>query len=167
MNKFVSRFLVGATAVLATVLGVTAPASAAGFHEIRLQQSNECLDVYMARTFNDASVITYGCHGGDNQKWEITSVGGGYNQIKVKHSGKCLDVGWLEGSGNAYVRVKNCDSGSETQKWRLQGYTGFGSYFSLANLGLHGSCADKSSNDTFLIMWDRCHGGSNQKWREN
>jgi hypothetical protein len=50
------------------------------------------MDVAGASTTAGAKVIQWTCNGGNNQKWQATSLGSGRFQLKAVHSGQCLDV---------------------------------------------------------------------------
>jgi hypothetical protein len=89
-------------------------------YQIRARHSRMCLDVSGGSLSNRAQVIQWDCHGGDNQKWTFTPVGGGYYHINAKHSGKSLDVFGGIGAQGDNVMVDQWDYvGADNQLWRL------------------------------------------------
>lgn len=85
------RILMLAAAIALSVFADGASAGL-GAEQIRPVHSEKCLDVAFGSTANGARVIQFGCHGGDNQKWNIRPAGHGMFEIIAQHSGKCLDV---------------------------------------------------------------------------
>ncbi|GLZ42073.1 hypothetical protein Acsp05_56970 [Actinokineospora sp. NBRC 105648] len=133
-------------------------------YEVVVQSSDKCLDVSGANPDNGAQVIQWSCHGGPNQRWWLTSVGGGNYQVQVEHSDKCLDVSGASPSNGARVIQWSCHGGPN-QRWRL---VASGPDVYQVRVAHSDKCLDVSgaspSNGANVIQWD-CHGGPNQRWR--
>ena len=125
---------------------------------IKSRQNNECIDVYQANKDDGIAVDTYGCHGGDNQKWTYDAK----RRLVAKHSGKCLDIpgpGAKQPKGTR-VRQWDCNDGAN-QKWTYNPTNK-----SFKSEDDNGLCLDMiKSGDSAgnVILWD-CHGGENQQW---
>ena len=112
--------------------------------------TGKCLDAKGGGT----SIITWGCHGGDNQRWQVTN-------------------GWIKGINGKCLATKNGQSGKSingdpvvlqtcsraiNQQWKFEK--------GLVK-GIGGKCLDIKGGSTAdgasVIIWD-CHGGKNQQW---
>ena len=67
--------------------------------------SSTCLDLSGYNTSDNASIISFDCNGGDNQKFSFIPAENGY-QIKILSSGKCLSIKDLS-SGSSIIQ-KTC-----------------------------------------------------------
>ncbi|GAB3656826.1 RICIN domain-containing protein [Glycomyces tarimensis] len=127
------------------------------------RHSGKCADVVNGSTADGAEIIQYTCNGGDNQRWQLQSVGGGYYEIMSWRSGKCLDVSDASTANGAQVVQWPCNGGTN-QQWQLRdaggGYTELVARHS-------GKCLDVTSgsteNSARLKQYD-CNSGTNQQW---
>jgi hypothetical protein len=78
--------------------------------------NGQCLDVKGELTANSTPVITYACHGGNNQRWTV----GGDGTIRGVASGRCLDVKGAATAAGTAVQIYDCNGGSN-QRWELVG----------------------------------------------
>ncbi|MGW7167584.1 RICIN domain-containing protein [Streptomyces sp. NPDC054884] len=85
---------------------------------LKARHSGKCADVTGSSTAAGAAVQQWSCTGGDNQEWQLHTVGGGYYQILNGHSGMCLDVAGSSTADKAAVVQQACD-GRTSQQWRL------------------------------------------------
>jgi hypothetical protein len=70
-------------------------------------------DVYRASTAANTPVIQYPAHGGANQRWTFTALGGGAYQVRSAGSGLCLDAAGSRGR----VVQNACAAGTASQRW--------------------------------------------------
>ncbi|WP_075187774.1 RICIN domain-containing protein [Teredinibacter haidensis] len=134
------------------------------YYRLVNRNSNKDLDVNGGSTSDGASVLQWEWNGGNNQQWEIISVGGNYNKIKNRNSGKLLDVNGGSSSDGANV-IQWPDNGSENQHWQLIDVGG--SYYQLVNR-LSGKALDVSGglveNGANVVQWSD-NNGTNQQWQ--
>jgi hypothetical protein len=111
---------------------------------LKARHSGKCADVVGSSTTAGTAIQQWSCTGGDNQQWQLHTVGGGYYQILNRHSGLCLDVAGSATADKALIVQQICDSRT-SQQWRLRD-TGTG-YFEI--VARHsGQCLDVDSAST-------------------
>lgn len=86
-----------------------------GFYSIVQKGTTMALDVQDASLSDDAKVMSYPSHGGDNQKWAISSNGRNGYRIQAKHSGLSLAAGQTN-TNSAAVTTK-ISVNDDTQSW--------------------------------------------------
>lgn len=86
-----------------------------GFYSIVQKGTAQSLDVQDASLSDDAKVMSYPSHGGDNQKWAISSNGRNGYRIQAKHSGLSLAAGQTN-TNSAAVTTK-ISVNDDTQSW--------------------------------------------------
>ncbi|WP_028049199.1 PQQ-dependent sugar dehydrogenase [Cellulomonas sp. URHD0024] len=152
------RILVALVAVVALVVSLAGPASAAvvaGPAPIVGVGSGRCLDVDGAARTAKTGVSIYDCHGGANQAWSLTTNG----ELQVYDAATCLDVAGNDTTAPAVVQIYPCNGG-QNQKWALQAN---GSIVGVQS----GLCLDVSgrgtANGSDVILWT-CNGQTNQSW---
>ena len=112
-----------------------------------------CIDIAKADRSMGAKLITWECHGGENQIWYYEN-----GEIKSALNGYCIDIKGANSSAGAELITWRCHGGSN-QKW----------YYENGEIrsALNGYCIDIAKANPYpgasLIVWP-CHGGSNQKW---
>jgi hypothetical protein len=79
------------------------------------------MDVNGFSTANGAKVIQWTCHGGDNQKWRVSTQGAGF-RLQAVHSGACLDVAGVSTAVGAAFQQWACHTGGN-QTFKLLGAT--------------------------------------------
>ncbi|MFK7824436.1 MAG: RICIN domain-containing protein [Oligoflexales bacterium] len=89
-----------------------------GYYSIHSKNSDLCIDVLEGLHDENLSLITYQCHGGDNQKWRLIPKGGAF-YIQSKHSGKYFDT--KEKSGEIHL-VQTDFKASSSQLWQIEGF---------------------------------------------
>lgn len=133
---------------------------------LKARHSGKCADVVGSSTTAGAEVQQWSCSGGDDQQWQLHTVGGGYYQILNGHSGLCLDVSGSSTADKAPIVQQTCD-GRTSQQWQLRA-TGTG-YFEI--VARHsGKCLDVDSAFTtdgarllqYTCWNDESH--TNQHW---
>ncbi len=80
--------------------------------------SPRCVDVSGASTASGADVFQWTCHGGANQRWQLTHQGSGIYELRPSHATtRCLAVqnGW----GGSDVIQSTCN-GSAGQRWLIR-----------------------------------------------
>ena len=80
--------------------------------------SSQVVDVEGAKRINAANVDIYKKNGNNNQKFNITSVGGGYYKITSAASGRAIDISGASKKSGANV-IMWSDKGSTNQKWKI------------------------------------------------
>jgi hypothetical protein len=140
------------------------PVIPTGWVNIIAKHSGKCLDITGASTAPGTAAIQYTCWGGDNQKFQLTSVSGGYS-ITAKHSGLALEI--LGGPAVTW-------GGATVDQWYYWGGTSqiwqvvptADGYYNLkpTNDGLcMAVAAALQTNVAPVIQWS-CYGGNEQKW---
>jgi len=134
-----------------------------GQYQIVARHSGKCLDVNGVSADDEALVIQWDCHTGENQQWGFEAAAGGYYRIIVRHSGKALDVSGASPDDGAPVLQYTPHLG-ENQQWSLQPLSG-GSYRIVARhsgkaLDVSGAAEDSGAR---VIQW-ASHDGANQQW---
>lgn len=127
--------------------------------------SGKLADVSGGSTADNAAVIQWPSHGGDNQKWQAVDAGGGNFSLKAVHSGKCLTVSGDSTADGTATTQFTCTN-KNSQKWQAIP-TGTAGVYQLR--AVHsGKCLDVSGASTAdgaaIIQWT-CHSGTNQQWR--
>jgi hypothetical protein len=97
-----------------------------GYVQVRVRRSSQCLEVNQADGSkglgDNARVLQWGCHGGEQQQWKQTEVGGGFFEFRNRRSLKCLEVDQRIGGGRANggaVVQRPCHRGAQ-QQWKLR-----------------------------------------------
>lgn len=141
-----------------------APAVPTGWVNIVSKNSGKCLDVADISMALGARSIQYACWGGDNQKFQFTSVNGGY-MITAKHSGMAQEItGGTGVTWNGAPVGQWYYVGATNQTWQVTPTSD--GYFNLqpVNDGLCMDVAGISQSDGAPIQQWSCWGGDNQKW---
>jgi bacillolysin len=144
-------------------VGVGEPISA-GTYTVQTKHSGRLMDVEGVSTANGAQVHQWESWGGDNQKWQIESVGNGFYRLKARHSGKVLDVrNASQSNGGLFQQLD--DGGTANQRFQIAP-AGDGYYMIVARhsgkvLDVEGAL---QGNGARLHQWDYW-GGDNQKWK--
>ncbi|HYD41006.1 MAG TPA: PQQ-dependent sugar dehydrogenase [Anaeromyxobacter sp.] len=128
--------------------------------------SPRCVDVYGASTASGADVIQWTCHGGTNQRWQLTHQGSGVYELRPAHATtRCLAVQNGSASSGADVIQSTC-SGTAGQRWLIRTVS-TGVYElrpqSGTNLCLHVS-GGSTANGADVIQ-STCSGVSHQRFR--
>jgi len=162
------RWHVGFSAPPATAGGGSSGASrppgrVAHVGQILNRNSKRCLDVPRESTEPRANVMQYACHGGENQSFELISLGGDEYAVVNRHSGLVLDVDNASRENGANV-MQYPWGGGANQRWRMEGMSG---NFQLVNVhsGLGLDVQDRSQADGANIQQWKCHAAENQRWR--
>ncbi|MFC5724561.1 RICIN domain-containing protein [Streptomyces gamaensis] len=169
LTSLAAQFGAAAASVVLTTIGLSATASAApppaDFPvEVRLADTNKCLDVPGANAYDGAPATIYDCNGTSAQTWMLQSLNSDSSHFVLKNWGKCLDVPWANSYNGAQLQVAPCNYSTAQQFW---GYA-LGFVDRLNNsIGDATRCVDSPNgnlnNGTRVQLWD-CHGGLNQKW---
>jgi hypothetical protein len=170
-----ARLLVGATLlVVAVVVGVPAPASAAAPNRIRLISMNSLPNQNMCLTAaasTDWSVWQYRCEWQNpNDVWRMVPVGGEYFNI-VNDWGKCLDAYAFNHDNYGRVTTWDCKPGYTNQQWKpylsIYGFQLKPRHAEYDNGG-RGKCLDvyayAHDNGAPVVLWDCIGGATNQLW---
>ncbi|GIG41178.1 beta-1,3-glucanase family protein [Cellulomonas phragmiteti] len=115
--------------------------------------NGKCLDVPGGRYEPGTRVVMWGCHGGTNQRWELTG-----GTVRTQGN-QCLDVTWGATTNGTPVQLATC-SGNAAQRWVL---TAAGDLVNPQS----DKCLDvvdlNRADNALLQIW-QCGGTSNQKW---
>jgi hypothetical protein len=117
--------------------------------------TNLCADVWEESRTSGAPVVSYGCHGGANQRFALQPSGA----ITAYDGALCLDVWGAQADDGDRVVVYTCHGGAN-QKWTR---TAAGELRTAVN----GKCLDvwgAQPVDGAKLAVYPCHGGANQKW---
>jgi glucose/arabinose dehydrogenase len=142
-----------------------------GSYRIRpthVSNNTQCVDVSGASMASGADVIQWTCHGGANQRWQFTHLGGGIYEIKPTHVtglGMCLAVQNNGATAGTDVVQATC-SGATGQRWLLRLISG--DIFELSPQTGTNLCLDVSGRSTAngadVIQWT-CNSQTNQRFR--
>jgi cytochrome c peroxidase len=148
------------------VFGTPAAAPATFTSTIINVNSNQCIDIFGGRTTAGADVIQYGCHGGDNQKFQFDLVSGtaGTYTVKAVHSGLCMDI-----SGGALTAgtklIQNICSSTNSQRFSVTRQAD-GSYrMQAVHSGLTVLVPGGSTTQAAVLQQGAWTGANSQKWR--
>ncbi|MEU3710274.1 RICIN domain-containing protein [Streptomyces catenulae] len=120
----------------------------AAIYSLRNVATRNCVD----NDPNWSGVITRGCNGGNNQRFEERpGKSNGYVLLKNLATGNCLDNDTYQG----HIMARGCNADNEYQNWTRVGAT-------LRNLKT-GACLDDDPNHKYLLARG-CNGGTNQDW---
>ena len=135
----------------------------AGVYQVANVNSNKCLDVLGGSTANNAAVQQNTCGTGNNQKWQIESLGAGLYKLKAVHSGRLLSIG-QSNMANGAKTIQWDDGTYIDQKWAIQAS---GSSYKLV-VSHSGKCLDVSNGSTAnglqLQQWT-CDGTIAQQFK--
>jgi hypothetical protein len=116
-----------------------------------------CLDVAGGSREDNAKIIAWPCHTGNNQRFAAKTVGAAV-QLIVAHSGKCVDVQNQSSMAGSFL-VQNACSSVGSQLWRRDGQRWRNQQSNLCmDLFLPNGHATGD-----VGIWS-CHAGSNQRW---
>jgi hypothetical protein len=144
-------------------LGVTGGYTGPGIYTIRSKSSRKVFDIdvsWFSGGNNGQKLQQWDSHGGQNQQFMISDLGGGFIRIMAMHSGKVLDVSGSSMADGA--RLIQYDShGGTNQQFSLRPV---GSFYQIVNR-LSGKVLDvtagSTSNGAQIQQWTS-HGGDNQ-----
>jgi len=146
------------TAMYATlvvgVLGVS-PAHAAAPATLVSSASQRCLDIARGSQEPGTPAIIFDCHGGANQKWELTAAG----ELRTFDGARCLDIKGNSTQPQAIVQSYTCHGGGN-QKWTLRADKTIQNPQSGLCLTVKGGA---TANSTGIDMW-QCEGTTHQQW---
>ena len=94
--------------------------------EVKLlaKHSNKCAEVSGVSGADGARLQQWGCHVGDNQRFQLTGTtdaagqADGYYKLVARHSGKCVDVSGHATGDGAAIQQWSCNGG-DNQRFRL------------------------------------------------
>ncbi len=134
-----------------------------GAGELRNRADNRCADISGNSTGENANMIAWSCHGGQNQRFDFAPTANDYSQLVISHSGKCVDVypeSVLGGIDGQNVRQISCDGNAENQEF-IAIATDSG-YFELR--AKHSDmCLDIEAGGNNIIQ-SNCDGSLTQQW---
>jgi hypothetical protein len=130
--------------------------------------SGYCLDVYGGGTADLTNAISWPCHGGANQKWELRPSGVGDSFLLVdSNSGKCLDVYGARTDDGTNVSLYECHGGPN-QSWRFEPVRHDGKVLSYRIVDSNSDkCLDirrASDEPGANVILHTCHDGPNQRF---
>jgi hypothetical protein len=144
--------------------GSTNPVVANGAYKIVNLNSGLVVDAKGGQTTNETVVEQYAYHGGSNQVWAVTGLGGGQYKIIGVQSGRALEVFGAGTANGAAIDIYDY-TGAANQIWTFTPTTG--NNFRLTPANATGSCLDvKSSgltNSVTLEIW-KSNSGNSQQW---
>ena len=133
---------------------------------LKVQHSNQCVDVSGGSKNKGQRLIQWSCHKGANQRFKLEPRGKGFYRIRAQHSNQCLDIRGGSKKRGADLIQWSCHNGPN-QQWKLEA-AGGGWYRIKARHS--NQCLDVSGGSKKrgqkLIQWP-CHKGANQKFRLN
>ncbi|WP_254878661.1 RICIN domain-containing protein [Streptomyces sp. NA04227] len=138
------------------------PVSATSLEGTRtLAASGKALDVPDHSTTKGVQLITYGAHGGDNQKWTFTRRTNGAYELRNVESGLCADVSDASTAAGAKVIQWTC-TGAANQLWHADRQNDGGYLVTSAKSGLLLTTA--SNADGALVTQQPGTGSALQRW---
>lgn len=124
---------------------------------VRTRQTDLCLDIRGGSTDDNAELIAFNCHDGDNQKFTMDA----NHRLSAKHSGKCLQPKDKSTSYNTDVVQATCDDTS-SQKWYYDGQNRLRPDSALDKCL---QTQDESSQNLAKLVIVECSDSRSQKWR--
>jgi hypothetical protein len=89
-----------------------------GYHQLVVQNSKLCVDVYGASVSNGAAIDQWGCGAGQaNQEFRFNPVSGGYGELQNQNSGSDLAVFGASTSAGAQV-IQYTQNGTANSLWQ-------------------------------------------------
>jgi len=131
------------------------PAFAAAPTPLVSSASQRCLDIDEGNQQPGTPAIIFDCHGGANQKWELTTAG----ELRTFDGARCLDVRARSTAPQAVVQSYTCNGGAN-QKWALTTDQTIVNTASGLCLTVKGA---GTANGTGIDMW-ACEGSPHQRW---
>lgn len=124
--------------------------------------TGKILDVANFSYSDNAKVQQYTYGGGNNQKWQIASLGSGYFKVAARHSGKVLAC-HETATGSQVYQYTYYTGGAKDWKIECQsnGFYKITHRLSGKVLDVSGS---STANSAKIQIWD-WHGGNNQLWK--
>ena len=144
----------------------TIPAKGSLFSDAFLPNA-ACADVAGGSTADGATILSWTCHGADNQLWTLTK----YRQLKVASSSKCARIQGSIASG-ALVSQYACSSTANNQKWKfpsMQVVNGE-SLYCMQHTATEGGtltiqqCSETNANQRFIYRADTRELKSHNGW---
>jgi hypothetical protein len=140
--------LSGSTTDLREVAG-----SGAAVSLVSMLDSSKCMDVYGAKSVKGAKLVSWSCHGKENQEFVWNANG------EIRSGDLCVDAYGARGQNFDPIVLWTCNGGTY-QRWSG---TASGEI-----RGINGKCIDitnaSTTNGAALILYT-CHGDANQKWQ--
>jgi len=169
-DVFNSTYGIGNTAQQASIFGSSGGGSLAnGTYKIVNRLSGLALDAYNNGTADGTMVVQWSYGGGNNQRWNVTSLGGGLYSIVNANANKPLDAANSGGSGT-WTDLWTSNSGAN-QKWQVSATSGgyykispsYNTGLALDDYGASTSNYNSSNNNGRIDVWTSS-GGTNQQW---
>ncbi|WP_438006930.1 RICIN domain-containing protein [Sorangium sp. So ce321] len=126
------------------------------------EENDKCLDVFQASGDDGAAVVTWPCHGNDNQRWDLAPRSDGYFNVINRNSGKCLDVEGASAGDGAALLQWTC-SGDDNQAWRVES-SGGATRLVAKHSGRCLNLTASSQDDGAAVAQNACDGGGSQRW---
>lgn len=128
-------------------------------------KSGKVMDVDGDKNANGTNIQIWDSHGGNNQKFNITSVGNGWYKIICVSNRKAIDVENASSSIGTNVQLYD-DNGTYAQQWKF--YSAGNGYYYIKNrlgnyLDVNGAYSDNGTN---IHVWEK-NTSNAQKWKLN
>ena len=116
-----------------------------GYHQLVVQNSKLCVDVYGASTSSGAAIDQWGCGAGQaNQEFRFNAVSGGYGELQNQNSGQDIAVYAASTSTGAQV-IQYTQNGTANSLWQPIALSDGTWQFKNQKSGL---CLDMTGNST-------------------
>ena len=86
---------------------------------LKVQHSNQCVDVSGGSKKKGQRLIQWSCHKGANQRFKLEPRGKGFYRIRAQHSKQCLDIRGGSKKRGADLIQWSCHNGPN-QQWKLE-----------------------------------------------
>ncbi|MEJ3404144.1 PQQ-dependent sugar dehydrogenase [Rathayibacter sp. YIM 133350] len=159
MRTSLRMLLGGILSVICAAALLAAPAGAANAATgtpIIGAASELCLDVVGAVQTPGTRTMIWNCHGGANQRWELTAAG----ELRVYDGARCLEAADGARTGGTRSVIALC-TGSANQKWKYTSGRSLKHSASGLCLGVRGT---ETAAGSEVRIWT-CNGTANQQWR--
>lgn len=124
---------------------------------------NKGVDISGAVTENGANAHLWTYHGGANQQFVFTYIGGGYYTIRARHSGKALDVSGASTTPGTNVWQYD-PNGTVAQKWLVKD-AGDGHVYLVSGTGLYLDVNGGYTADGTNVQGWSGNGTAAQRWK--
>lgn len=104
---------------LLALMGLSGVAQADFIASLQSVNSGKCIDVSGSSQANNAAIIQYTCHGGNNQKMRFEQFPGSDTYIlRFQHSQMCVEIPNNNSNNGTDIRQAQCHA-NKNQRWRL------------------------------------------------
>ncbi len=149
---------------LLTLIGFSGAANADFIASLQSVHSGKCLDVSGSSQANNATIIQYSCHDGDNQKMRFEQFPGTDTYLlRFQHSQMCAEIPNNNGNNGTDIRQAHCHA-NKNQRWRIADIGGGENTLTLVQSGKLLDIESGSTADLAKIQQWQNLNQTRQRW---